>query len=89
MGVNWDLAKAQANVHKHGVYFADALVALEDPAAVSVRDDQDAEERWITICMDVFAQILVVVHTWRGSDVRIISARLATPREREQYLGNL
>jgi uncharacterized DUF497 family protein len=72
-----------------GVFFADALVALEDPSAITIRDDQESEERWITLCMDAFARILLVVHTWRGNDLRVISARLASPREREQYLGNL
>ena len=49
METEWDPAKARANLHKHGVRFADAVIALEDPRAISVRDEMDREERWITM----------------------------------------
>jgi uncharacterized DUF497 family protein len=35
--------------------------------------------------MDGFARVLVVVHTWRGDSMRLISARPATPREIDMY----
>jgi uncharacterized DUF497 family protein len=89
MGAHWDEAKGRANFRKHGIYFADVELALDDPLAISVRDDDEAEERWVTICMDDYRRVLVVVHTWRGEDVRLISARVATPREREQYQRGL
>jgi uncharacterized DUF497 family protein len=59
-----------------------------DPAmasAISVRDDGEDEERWITIGMDSLARILVVVYTWREERIRLISARPATPGEARQY----
>ena len=43
----WDPAKARANLRKHGVRFADAVTALEDARAISVRDEWQDEERWI------------------------------------------
>jgi uncharacterized DUF497 family protein len=49
MAVEWDPAKARANLRKHGVRFADAVTALEDASAISVRDERADEERWITI----------------------------------------
>ena len=84
----WDPAKARANFTKHGVRFSDALGALEDHLAVTIRDPySEAEERWITLGMDSLSRILVVVYAWRNEKIRIVSARLATPRERRQYSG--
>jgi uncharacterized DUF497 family protein len=85
MAVEWDPAKARANLRKHGVRFADAVTALEDANAISVRDEREDEERWITIGMDSLARILVVVYTWRGEQIRLVSVRQATRRESRQY----
>ena len=85
MAVEWDRAKASTNLRKHGVRFADAVTALEDERAISVRDEMENEERWITIGMDSLARILVVVYTWRNEQIRLISARPATRRETRQY----
>jgi uncharacterized DUF497 family protein len=85
MAVEWDPAKARSNFRKHGIRFADAVLALEDERAISVRDETEGEERWITIGMDGLARLLVVVYTWRVEELRLISARPATPRERRQY----
>jgi hypothetical protein len=85
MQTEWDAAKAKANLRKHRVRFADAVTALEDTRAISVRDEGAGEERWITIGMDSLGRILVVVYTWREERVRLISARPATGREARQY----
>jgi len=82
----WDPAKAGANFAKHGIRFADAATALEDDLALTIRDPfSEDEERWVTVGADSFGRVLVVVYAWRGENVRMISARLATPREIEQY----
>jgi len=49
------------------------------------RDEDEQEERWITIRMDSRGHILLVVYTWRDENLRLISARPATPRECRQY----
>jgi uncharacterized DUF497 family protein len=85
MEAEWDPAKARANLHKHGVRFADAVTALEDVRAISIRDEHEDEERWISIGMDSLGRILVIVYTWREELVRLISARTATRREARQY----
>jgi uncharacterized DUF497 family protein len=86
MDYEWDKAKARSNRKKHGASFADAVVVLEDEQAITVPDDNPNEERFITIGMDAFSQVLVVVYTWRGEEtIRIISARKATRAERQQY----
>ena len=86
--LEWDLRKAASNVRKHGVHFADAVPVLEDDHAITLREDAHDEERWVTIGMDALARILVVVYTWRGNSIRIISARLAMPGESSHYMEN-
>ena len=86
MESEWDPAKARANFTKHGVRFADAVTALEDDSALTIRDlSSEDEERWVTMGLDASGRLLVVVYTWRGERVRLISARQATPNERRQY----
>jgi uncharacterized DUF497 family protein len=86
--VGWDPRKAAANLKKHGVDFADVATVLYDDRAITIRDDESGEERYVTIGMDALARILVVVYGWRGDRPRLISARSATPQEREQYEAN-
>lgn len=65
---------------------ADAVSVFADDFAITVMDEHPDEERFVTIGMDALARILVVVYTWRGeSCIRLISARKATRRERQQY----
>jgi uncharacterized protein len=86
VGYEWDAAKADANQRKHGIDFADAAIALEDDRALTVEDAScRLEGRFITVCKDPFGVILIVVFTWRGEEIRLISARKATGRERRQY----
>jgi uncharacterized DUF497 family protein len=89
VGYEWDPKKAASNLRKHGVDFADAVTALEDESALTINDDDPEEERFATIGMDALVRVLVVVYTWRGENVRIISARNATPAERRQYQEGL
>jgi uncharacterized DUF497 family protein len=62
------------------------VTVLEDELALTRRDPFSEEEaRWITLGRDALGRLLVVVYTWRGESVRLISARLATARETTQY----
>jgi len=85
MGFEWDHNKANSNLKKHGIDFADAVTALDDFNAVTIDDPNHDEERYITIGMDAYGRILVVVYTFRGDAIRLISARKATKHERKQY----
>lgn len=86
MSYEWDRAKARANFVRHGVDFAEAVAVLEDDFALTMRDAfSEDEERWITLGENEAGRLLVVVYAWRGDNVRLISARPATPRERNQY----
>ena len=83
----WDQRKADANLRKHGIDFADAATVLHDDYAITMPDEQSDEARYVTTGMDALGRVLVVVYTWALDEVRIISARSATPRERRQYGG--
>jgi uncharacterized protein len=90
--LEWNPAKARQNVEKHKVSFQRAVTIFHDPHAVSIFDEEHSQEedRWITMGRDDTGTVLVMVHTFRKIDestyaVRIVSARKATKREREQY----
>jgi uncharacterized protein len=81
----WDELKATSNRKKHGVDFADAVSVLDDELALTVEEPHSAEARFVTLGMDLLGRLLVVVYTWRGDRVRIISARKATRQEQLNY----
>jgi uncharacterized protein len=84
--IEFDPAKARANLAKHKVSFAHAEQALRDPRAVTIEDpDAEGEQRFITVGTDALGRVLVVVHTMRGNSVRLISARKASRGEAAQY----
>ena len=86
MEIEFDPAKARANLRKHGVSFADAEQALRDNMAVTIEDpDALNERRFITLGMDALGRILIVVYTQRGDRTRVISARKASRGEARQY----
>ena len=85
MDYQWDKNKEQSNRHKHGIAFADATAVFADDNAFTIEDDYPDEERFAAIGADAFGSILVVVYTWRGESIRIISARKGTASERKQY----
>lgn len=88
----WDDAKAQSNLLKHGVSFAQAATVMLDPLALTVFDAErsEAEERWFTLGQTSDGRLLAVAHTYQALEtniarVRLISAREATRLERQQY----
>lgn len=85
MAYQWDRGKAAANLRKHGINFADAVSVFSDDLAITISDERFDEERFITIGVDAFGRVLVVVYTMRDEEIRLISARKANRRERQQY----
>lgn len=81
----WDRRKAEINLEKHTVDFADAVAVFSDDRAITLQDDSIDEERFVTVGIDALGRVLVVAYTWRGGRIRLISARRATRRERRQY----
>lgn len=85
MVYQWNRDKAATNLRKHGVDFADAVSVFSDDLAITIPDERFDEERFVTIGLDAFGRVLVVVYTLRGNEIRIISARKATRPEQQQY----
>ena len=88
---SWDLKKAQANVAKHGLTFDEAKTVFFDADAVQFFDSEHSgdEDRFLMLGMSSHLRLLMVAHTYdedaKDTDIRIISARLATPKERKHY----
>lgn len=83
----WDENKARQNIRKHGVSFEEASTVFADTLARTIYDPlhSDEEDRFITLGESQRRRLLVVVFTDRGDRIRIISARVATRRERRDY----
>ena len=69
MLVEWDPQKAASNFRKHRVRFADAVAVLEDERAITLRDFEEEEERWVSIGSDGLGRVLVVVYTLRAQRI--------------------
>lgn len=86
MSYQWDPRKAASNLEKHGMDFADAVGVFEDEWALTIKEQYVAgEQRFVTMGMDFLGRMLVVVYMYRNDDIRLISARTATKRERRIY----
>jgi uncharacterized DUF497 family protein len=85
MDLEWDAWKAEINLRKHNVDFAEAAVAIEDDRAITTIDEDSGEVRFVTLGIDILGRVLVVVFTVRQERVRLISARRADARERRRY----
>jgi uncharacterized DUF497 family protein len=90
MDYEWDSGKAAENLRKHNVDFADAVIALEDENALTIEDPDHDEQRFKTLGMGSYLNILFVVHCERSENcIRIISARAADRKETKQYFQGL
>lgn len=83
----WDPEKAADNLRKHGVSFDEAVTAFGDPLSILLPDPDHSvgEERYVVMGMSTQNRLLVVAFVERPPRTRIISARLATRRERHDY----
>lgn len=83
----WDEAKSRSNRDKHGVSFPEAATVFGDPLSVLIPDPihSEQEERFALLGRSQRQRLLVVVHTEREGAIRLISARLATAKERKDY----
>jgi uncharacterized DUF497 family protein len=81
----WDDAKSERCLRDRGFGFADILPAFLDPHRQVEQDDRrDYGEARFRLCGRVAGRLFVIIYTRRDAVVRIISARKANAREREQ-----
>lgn len=87
LSFEWDERKAEANLKKHRVGFDEATTVFTDPFSITVHDPGHSadEQRYTDIGNSDKGRVLVVVYTERGSNIRIVSCRKATPSERTTY----
>ncbi len=90
MEFEWNESKATANLTKHGVSFEEAKTVFGNLLAVIFDDEAHSvgERREIIIGHSRNNRLLLISFTERPNIIRIISARLATRREREDYEQN-
>lgn len=87
LNFEWEEEKAKTNLKKHRVSFDEATTVFIDPLSITIPDPDHSvdEQRYIDIGSSDKGRVLVVVYTERGSNIRIISCRKATPSERKLY----
>ncbi len=87
MQFEWDIDKYKINLKKHGISFEEATTVWTDILALIAPDPEHSfiEEREWIIGESYKGRLLIVVYTIRNDKIRIISARLATKKERKEY----
>ena len=86
----WDQNKAKKNIRIHGISFDEASTAFRDSLSLTIYDPlhSDEEDRFVLIGNSYKNRLLVVVHSERGDNIRIISARKTNKNERKYYEEN-
>ena len=91
MGFDWDEEKARSNLTKHDVSFDEATSVFDDPLFLTFADPAHSiqEQRFIMMGESARGRLLVISYTDRAGTTRLISARLATRKERQAYESDL
>ena len=83
---DWDEAKREANLKKHGLDFADASLVYEHPEKITIRSDRKNEARAQDLAIVETAEgMLSLAYVLRDQSIRVISFRRASRRERRMY----
>jgi hypothetical protein len=83
----WDEEKAKENLRKHKVSFEEGKTIFNDPLLMTFSDPDHSEDeqRCLSFGLSAKGRVLIVIHTDRGENIRIISSRKATRSERRAY----
>ncbi len=84
MEFEWDEAKRQRNLAKHGVDFLDATALFDGRPVVTAVGQHPDEPRFLTTG-ELDGRCYTVVWTWRGENIRLISARRARDAEQRAH----
>jgi uncharacterized DUF497 family protein len=82
MNFEWDAAKAESNVKKHGVSFTEAMTVFGDPLEITIPDPDhsDVEVRFLSLGRSTRGRLLVVAYTERAAGIPDQCARGRVPR---------
>jgi len=84
--ITWGSVKEKSNRLKHRIHFSEMEPVFYDPHAISFEDKgSKGEARYVVIGLDALERVVVVVYTYRGNIIRLISARKASKAERKIY----
>ena len=93
LGFNWDDNKAARNIKKHNISFEEAISVFYDENAIEFYDPEhsDKEDRFLMIGLSWRLRVIVVSYCLRnkGLEIRIISARKASKKEHQFYVGRI
>ena len=86
MGFEWDeKSKAGLNFRRHGVRLPEAIPVFDDPYAMTDDESDPGEQLFVSLGAGAAGRLLTIACTYRGENIRIVSARPAEPQERELY----
>ncbi len=84
MNFEWDENKRLRNIRQHGVDFVGAMAIFDGRPVFTYHTPRDGEDRWGTVGI-IDDRFHLVVWTWRGERMRIISAYRADDWEIREY----
>ncbi|MEE3718217.1 BrnT family toxin [Tumidithrix elongata RA019] len=87
LAFEWDEQKETENIKKHGIGFQEGKTVFNDPLSITLSDPIHSidEDRFIDLGFSNQGRLLIVVYTERQQNIRIISCRKATNKERSFY----
>lgn len=80
--------KNELNLKKHGLSLKTARLVFADKNRLEWLDTEHSEEEERYKVLGKVGKVILVICTYRGEIVRLISARKATAREKEVYYGH-
>jgi uncharacterized protein len=85
-GLEWDEAKRDRNLAKHGLDFSNAAWVLESPWRMDITVERCGQLRTMSFAY-AFERlcVLVLVHADDTKVIRVVSFRVASQLEREAY----
>lgn len=87
LSFEWHEKKDNENFRKHKIHFEEAKTVFNDPFLITFPDPEHSEneQRYLNIGRSSKGRVLIIIHTERKTNIRIISCRKATTNERRLY----
>ncbi len=86
MATEFDPKKDASNIRKHGISLTEGDGVADDPLVLTVEDQTaQGEQRFVALGRNIFGQLRIVVYTYRGENVRLISVWRPKPKDVRAY----